>query len=228
LQIRFKRIFDIFVSNRFVNFFIRAVPGLNDLLMIGKIFYLEKQVEKLNPERPLYDLIIVDGPATGHGVSAFEVPSIVSRAVKVGPLKHQSDRILKLFTNSKKTAFSVVTLAEEMPVVETLELLDQVRDKLRFGLGPVFVNNFEPPFFSQEESETLEKKTPAPEESLYPYFAVARLASDRALLNGEYISLLKERCRGQDLIFIPRLKAHPLNAAALAGLADEWAGMMGH
>jgi anion-transporting ArsA/GET3 family ATPase len=78
------------------------VPGFNELLMLGKIYDLEKETKK----NSIYDLIIVDSPATGHGLSTFDVPRVVSNTVKIGPLKTQSDAIGKLLTDTNKTAFS--------------------------------------------------------------------------------------------------------------------------
>lgn len=203
LQLRFKTLYNAFFNNRFVSSFLNAVPGLNELLMIGKIYDLERQVKTRLTDEKLYDLIIVDGPATGHGVSSFEVPKIVSEAVKVGPLKTQSENILKLLTNPQKTVFSAVTLAEEMPVVETIELVSLIKERLKISLGPLFINAVGSTDFDNEEQKEIKKKFPEADSPLYPYFAYSRLAFERAALNESYRKELTKKLSGMESITFP-------------------------
>lgn len=205
MQIKFKAIFDTFINNRFVTAFLNAVPGLNELLMIGKIFDLERQAKRFPKKTPLYDLIIVDGPATGHGVSAFEVPSIVSRAVRVGPMKIQADRLVKLLTDPIKTVFCAVTIPEEMPVVETGELLNSVKKKLQIPIGPIFLNNVVITELTQEETAKIEKKMPERSDPLFPYFAYARLEASRAHLHAYYGEELRKQNPDREIITVPHV-----------------------
>ncbi len=205
MQVRFKTIYNTFFHNRFVSSFLNAVPGLNELLMIGKIYDLERQVKNRLTDEKLYDLIIVDGPATGHGVSTFEVPKIVSEAVKVGPLKTQSENILKLLTDPQKTIFSVVTLPEEMPAVESIELIQMIKDRLNISLGPLFINAFQSVDLDSIEQKTLQKKFPENNSPLYPYFAYTRLACERAELNEFYRKELAKKLEGIEQIVLPYL-----------------------
>lgn len=213
-QVRFKKIFDTFVNNRFVTSFLNAVPGLNDLLLTGKIYDSERQGR--------YDVIIVDGPATGHGVSTFEVPFVVSRAVKVGPLRSQSDKIIKLLTDPKKTVFSVVTLAEEMPVVEAGELADMIKNKLKIELGPLFLNNFWKASFSTEEEEKLLRQCPGPSNPLYPYFASSLLSFSRGRLQAHYREVLERENPGVEIVTIPHIPKGLGSARDLKEVVDIW------
>ena len=208
----------------FVTYFLNAVPGLNELLMIGKIFYLEKQKDKRTAE-PLYDLIIVDGPATGHGVSAFEVPRIARDAIKVGPLRTQSDRILSLLTNVSKTAFSVVTLAEEMPVVEAEELIATVRKKLDLPLGPIFINAVCQTDITKGEFDALIDKMPEKDDPLYPYFAYASLSCQRARLNAEYREMLMEKNKSLECMTIPFQYEEITSTKSLEPMVNEFCQM---
>lgn len=221
MQIRFKTLFDTFFNNRFVTYFLNAVPGLNELLMIGKIYHLEKQKDKRTNE-PLYDLIIVDGPATGHGVSTFEVPRIARDAIKVGPLRSQSDRILGLLTDASKTVFSAVTLAEEMPVVEAGELVSMVRKKLGIPLGPIFINAVHQTEVAKGEADQLTDKMPEKNDPLYPYFAYALLSWRRADLNREYRETLMEQHKDLECITIPFLYEEITTAKSLEPIVREW------
>lgn len=220
-QIHFKKIFDAFINNRFVTYFLNAVPGLNELLMIGKIADLELQMKSKPKHESLFDLIIVDGPATGHGVSAFEVPNIVAKAVKIGPIKNQASKVIKLLADSSKTVFSVVTLSEEMPVVEAGELIQMVREKLKISLGPIFLNNFYDSHFTPGEIAKIEKKIPE-SKNLYPYFAYSHLASERSQLNEHYFQVLKKNNAGMEIIKIPHLDRGVATVADLKVVVDDW------
>src|SRR5262249_22674278 len=136
-QIRFKRLYKAVFENRLVRHFIEAAPGLSDLMEIGKVYSLTKS----------YDLVIVDAPATGHGVSLLEIPGIVSEATRIGPLKTESDKIIRLLHDAESTQAILVTLPEEMPVTEALEMNERLEKKLGIALGPLFLNQFpESPF----------------------------------------------------------------------------------
>ena len=227
MQIRFKTIFNTFFNNRFVTHFLDAVPGFNELLMTGKIFDLERQITNKRTGERLYDLIIVDGPATGHGVSAFEVPQVVNDAVKVGPLKTQSDKILKLIKDPAKTAFSVVTMAEEMPVVEASELIRQIRERLKIPLGPLFLNIFHTTDISKEEHNKINAAELTSKDPLYPYSAYSNLAYKRAQLNKENKKMLTSKIKGLDCITIPYLYDEITSAENLKPIVDHWQEMIG-
>ena len=101
--------------------FFAAAPGLKELMVLGKIMVLEEARRRLSRE-PLYDLIVVDAPATGHGLAYLKVPLAASRAIPVGPIGHNARRILQLLRDPARTALVVVAAPEEMAVVEAVEL----------------------------------------------------------------------------------------------------------
>src|SRR3990167_7860512 len=90
LKLKFETLYKILFENRIVKFFINAVPGLNEILMIGKIWHLYSQ--KNRKGEPLYDLIIVDAPATGHSISFLQVPQTVKQIVKLGPIHEDANK----------------------------------------------------------------------------------------------------------------------------------------
>jgi anion-transporting ArsA/GET3 family ATPase len=98
--------------------FFAAAPGLPELMVLGKIMMLE---EERQGRRPRFDLILVDAPATGHGLSFLRVPQAASRAVPVGPVGRNARRILDLLRDHERTAVVVVAIPEEMAVVEAAE-----------------------------------------------------------------------------------------------------------
>jgi anion-transporting ArsA/GET3 family ATPase len=112
-----RRILESPVYSRFFS----AAPGLKELMLLGKIMVLEEARERLS-RRPRYDLIIVDAPATGHGLSFLKVPLAASEAVPIGPVGTNARKILRLLRDRTKTALAIVAVPEEMAVVEATEL----------------------------------------------------------------------------------------------------------
>jgi anion-transporting ArsA/GET3 family ATPase len=135
--------------------FFAAAPGLKELMVLGKIMVLEEARRRLSRE-PLYDLIVVDAPATGHGLAYLKVPLAASRAIPVGPIGHNARRILQLLRDPARTALVVVAAPEEMAVVEAVELYRATRDEVGVVPQAVVLNGCHERRFSEaEEAEVL-------------------------------------------------------------------------
>jgi anion-transporting ArsA/GET3 family ATPase len=91
-----------------------AAPGIKELVTIGKIWELAQLHRKTKDARP-YDYVVVDSPATGHGLGMLRAPRTFADIARVGPIRHQADRIHD-FIVSEKTGVLAVALPEEMPV----------------------------------------------------------------------------------------------------------------
>ena len=113
--------------------FFEAAPGVPELITLGKVMILEEETTGWRG-RPRWDLIVLDAPATGHGLAFLKVPLAASRAVPVGPVGHNARRILALLRDPGKTALVVVAIPEEMAVVEALEFHRLATEDL--GLTP--------------------------------------------------------------------------------------------
>jgi anion-transporting ArsA/GET3 family ATPase len=105
-------------------------------MVLGKVMVLEDARKRLSRE-PLYDLIVLDAPATGHGLAYLKVPLAASAAVPVGPIGHNARRILGLLRDPKRSALLLVAAPEEMAVVEAVELARAARDDV--GIEPTAV-----------------------------------------------------------------------------------------
>jgi len=114
-----------------------ASPGWRELITLGKVWHLEQMEER---GRPLYDLIIVDAPATGHGVTFLDVPRVVVSAVRVGPLHLHTERVEALIEDKSRTVLLPVARAEELPARKTAQLVQRVRSELAIGVDRVVVN----------------------------------------------------------------------------------------
>lgn len=97
--------------------FLAAAPGLKELMVLGKVMVLEGARDGWS-RRPRYDLIVVDAPATGHGLAYLKVPMAAEAAAPIGPIGANSRRILDLLRDPERTALVIVAIPEEMAVVE--------------------------------------------------------------------------------------------------------------
>src|SRR3954469_25025511 len=141
------------ISRRFFS----AAPGLPELMVLGKIMVLEEERTGW-PRRPKYDLIIVDAPATGHGLAFLKVPLAASNAIPVGPVGHNARRILSLLRDPKKTALAIVALPEEMAVVEALEFHKMAKTEIGIQARAMILNGcHERRFTGAQETEILRR-----------------------------------------------------------------------
>jgi anion-transporting ArsA/GET3 family ATPase len=130
-----------------------AAPGIKELVTIGKIWELAQLHRKSKDARP-YDFVVVDSPATGHGLGMLRAPRTFADIARVGPIRHQADRIHD-FIVSEKTGVLAVALPEEMPVNETLEYRADL-SSFRGDLDAVVVNGLYPARFTEEEIGSLD------------------------------------------------------------------------
>lgn len=133
--------------------FFAAAPGLKELMVLGKVMVLEEARAR---RRPLYDLVILDAPATGHGLAFLKVPQAASAAVPVGPIGHNARRVLALLRDPRRTALVVVAIPEEMAVVEAVELHRLATEELKMEPAAVVLNAcHERRFSDDDEAEVL-------------------------------------------------------------------------
>jgi len=122
--------------------FSAAAPGLKELAVLGHALRLHRGRE---PGAPELDVVILDAPATGHGVTLLTAPRLVSEVIHQGPFGRMAGELADWMADPGRSGVVVVTQAEEMPVEEALELVDTLAD--RFGRGPelLVVNGLYPP-----------------------------------------------------------------------------------
>ena len=112
-----------------------AAPGIDDLVVLGKIKQLERSGE--------WDLIVVDGPAAGHAVTFLTTPAGLRDAVSSGPVAEQAEDVLAMLADPARCSIVLVTLPESTPVNELLETASAIRCRVGAGLGPVVVNRLD-------------------------------------------------------------------------------------
>lgn len=205
-QIHSTTLYHLVFENNLVKNFLDATPGLNTLLEIGKIWALAERDKDESGKNPKYDLVIVDAPATGHGLALLQVPQIVSSAVRVGPIRNKAEGIVDLLKNPKKTLLLITTLAEEMPINEAIEMLHQAENKLSVPTGPLFVNALFPSILSDSEWSDLEKKLMKKKEKKSQTFQkILHYYQQKVELQKFYLNKLKTEIEDHEIFKLPYL-----------------------
>lgn len=123
-----------------IEFATTLAPGLRDVLLTGKV---KECVNRTGPDgRHLYDAVVLDAPPTGRVVKFLDVTKAMADLAKVGPIKGQSEGVVRLL-HSGDTAVHLVALLEEMPVRETLDAVADL-DGADLRPGAVLVNRVQP------------------------------------------------------------------------------------
>ncbi|WP_156755011.1 ArsA family ATPase [Actinokineospora pegani] len=123
-----------------IEFATTLAPGLRDVLLTGKIKECVTRTDDTG--RHVYDAVVVDAPPTGRIVKFLDVTKAMADLAKVGPIKGQSDGVVRLL-HSGDTAVHLVTLLEEMPVRETVEAVGEL-DGADLRPGAIILNRVRP------------------------------------------------------------------------------------
>lgn len=122
-----------------VEFATTIAPGLRDVLLTGKIKEIVVRGDKpAKSGQTTYDAIVVDAPPTGRISRFLDVTKAVSELAKGGPVHSQAEGVVKIL-HSDLTAIHLVTLLEALPVQETVEAINELRE-LDLPIGSVIVN----------------------------------------------------------------------------------------
>ncbi|SRX78644.1 putative anion transporter ATPase [Mycobacterium tuberculosis H37Rv] [Mycolicibacterium parafortuitum] len=134
-----------------VEFATTIAPGLRDVLLTGKIKEIVTRNEKEQPRGrgTAYDAVVVDSPPTGRIARFLDVTKAVSDLAKGGPVHSQADGVVKLL-HSDLTAIHLVTLLEALPIQETLEAIDELRE-MGLPIGSVIVNRNIPSYLAPDD-----------------------------------------------------------------------------
>ncbi|HZU78415.1 MAG TPA: ArsA family ATPase [Acidimicrobiales bacterium] len=127
-----KRISKRLVSSGALDVVATAIPGIRDILVLGKVKSLERE--------GVADLILVDAPATGHAMTFLSSAQGLLDAARGGPVRSQAQDVVELLSDPARCQVALVTLPEEMPVNEVVEAAYALEDRIGITLGPVIVN----------------------------------------------------------------------------------------
>ncbi len=153
MVLRFEALYKTVFENRVVRYFLRFIPSLQELVLLGKILF---HMQEKHPDgRPVWDTIVMDAPATGHAITFLRVPQVLMQTVPPGPMSREAMRMRDLLEDPAQTAAVLVSLPEEMPVNETLELHAALRDQVKVRTHAAVLNASFPERFTEDDLEAL-------------------------------------------------------------------------
>jgi anion-transporting ArsA/GET3 family ATPase len=132
---------------------------VKEILTVGKLTWEVREGH--------YDLVVVDASATGHVVGQLGSPVAMADLVKVGVVRQQTEWMIDMLKDPATTGVVVVTTPEEMPVNETLELIDRLHSETTIDVAGVIANRVLPELFTHAEEALFERiDTPDAREAL--------------------------------------------------------------
>ena len=218
--LKFKSVYEMVFENRITKAFLRAIPGLDDYAMLGKAWF---HTEEEKRGRPLWDTVVFDLPASGHSVSMLRIPWVITETVPEGPLTRDARSIKQLLTDPQRTCAIIVTLAEEMPVNEAIELEQKLS---ALGIVPqhVICNQIYPDHFPTGSPVTkvldalvADPSLPSPLRELATH---SQLSRDRRSLNARYLAELRARAKAP-VTELPIIFTAQLSSAQVRSLGEK-------
>jgi anion-transporting ArsA/GET3 family ATPase len=148
----------LLASSSTFQYFAAAAPGAKELVSMVKIWELT-QSERWRRRAAGYDLVVLDGPATGHALGLLHSPRTFGAIARVGPIAGQAQRVGELLENPARSAYLAVAQGTEMAVTETLELTEGLQRNVGRELEAVVVNGLLPQRFTRAELQRIAKLT---------------------------------------------------------------------
>jgi len=207
LQLKIPMLARIGPLTKIFDYVATAAPGVREVLTVGKILYEVREAK--------WDLVVVDGVASGHIIGQLGASQAINDLVHVGLIRSQTEWMIELLADRTVTGAVVVATPEEMPVSETLELARRLRDETPVELSAVVANRVLPELFGEREEalfESLAARASGPSETV---MRGARLAVDLRRNRARHLDrLTAELDPPAPVYFVPYLflRTHGLRA----------------
>lgn len=226
LQLRLPLLARLGPLARTFDFVANAAPGVKEILVVGKLCWEVRTGS--------YDVVVVDAPASGHIVGQLAAPEAIKELVKVGPVRGQTGWMLDILGDPGRTGVVIVATPEEMPVTETLQLAERLRNETVVDLAAVVVNRVLPELFSRAEEDVF-RQLRKPDVlavlsdeaggSVEPVLDGAELAVRLRRTRAEHLDELRGGMPGIELLYVPELfqRTHGVRATGqiAAALSEE-------
>jgi anion-transporting ArsA/GET3 family ATPase len=218
LQLKVRAMRDLLFRSRIFSYLAAATPGLRELVTIGKIWELALDDRKVKRGRK-YDLVVVDAPATGHGVAFLQTPRTFAAIAKVGPISAQAQTLDKFIRDRRRTGVAIVALPEEMPVNETAALERDLIEKVGVAVDHIYLNGLYPERFPPAEVDSIARAARSAQGQARAACRAALSEARRAAAQREQLARLEQLTRGP-VRTLPFLFDPQLGLEQIAGLAE--------
>lgn len=220
-QLKVRPLVELLTRSRAFHNFAAAAPGLPELVTVGKIWSMAIALDE-GTGRPVWDTVIVDCPATGHGIALLETAGNVEELAAGGPIRDQAARIHEVVTHPAATGVVIVALPEELAVTEAIEAATSLTEH-GLPMAAAVLNGVRPPRFAATDEPAL---TAVASSADGPVAGAARAALEY-LEHQQADAAYRDRLAAESrlpVIELPHIVGRRLDLAALETLADALVG----
>jgi len=229
LQLRLPAVARVGPLAKVFEFVSTAAPGVREILTVGKLAYEVRERH--------YGLVVVDSSASGHIVGQLTAPHAIDELMRVGPVHEQTGWMSDILADPATTGLVIVTTPEEMPINETIELVQRVRAETDVDVAAIVVNRVLPELFSHSDEEVFERlRQPDIESALVaaaggpvaPVLDAARLAVTLRRTRAGHLDRLRAAVPDVPLLFIPYLFTRGHGLRTTSQTAEALSGELGY
>lgn len=123
-----------------------AAPGIRETVTMGKVLF-ETRTNN-------WDLVVADAPPSGAIASHIRAPKTVAELVGAGKVREQTQWMTDLMADASRTGLVMVTLAEELPTIETAETLKWITEERLISVEEIITNRILEPLGAKVPSDT--------------------------------------------------------------------------
>jgi len=218
-QLRIRPVVEVLTRSRAFHTFAAAAPGLPELVTVGKVWSLAIALD--GEGVPLWDVVIVDCPATGHGVALLETAGNVEELAAGGPIRDQAARINEVVSHPAATGIVVVARPEELAVSEALDAVALLR-AAGLPVAATVLNGVRAERFSPDEAPHLEAAAHAGASAVRAAALAALQHLEHQVADAAYRDRLSAE-GGVPLIELPEVISRRFDRDALEVLSDHLA-----
>ena len=215
-QIKVRALYSMVFKNRVMGPFMDAVPGLHDAVHLGKIYDLVE--DDFTDGRPTWDRVVVDAPATGHGLHILNAPKAMMDLTRRGPIFTNSKLVHDLTSDRSRTGIVMTCLPEAMPVSESLHLNAELA-RGGYGVAAVVLNEMIGAEVPNTIGQTAIKTTLPPEQCASAAALINRFDARNKHQHAAHQAL--SNAIDAPLVHLPLLFDRPLNHASIELLASR-------
>ena len=230
LQLRLPLVAKIGPLAKMFDFVASAAPGVREIVTVGKLCWEVRERH--------YDLIVVDASAAGHIVGQLAAPQAINQLVQVGLVRQQTGWMLDILGDPSTTGLVIVATPAEMPVNETLDLIDRVHTDTNVDVAAIVVNRVLPELFGRGEEEVFEQLEKPDSRmrieerlggSLSPLIEAARLTVTMRRSRAEHLEHLRAAVdRSIPMLYMPYLFFRAQGLRTTHQIADALSAELGY
>jgi len=130
-----KLLYDKVFSHKVMQSFINTIPGLAEVMLLGRLYY---SLEIASGSKP--DLLIFDSSASGHFLSLMTTPDSVLGTGIGGPMIKEIQNVRNFIAEEKNCGTIYVTIPEELVITECIDFIPKLIRKSPSKLLGLLVN----------------------------------------------------------------------------------------